>query len=70
MTFERFKEIGASRCPEWKRARTYGSPSLKVGGQFFTCLPTHRSAEPNSLAVRIGFASATSCSPRIRTPTT
>jgi hypothetical protein len=34
----------------------YGSPALKVNGKMFTCIPTHRSAEPQSLAVRVDFA--------------
>ena len=33
----------------------YGSPALKVRGKLLTCLPVHRSAEPDSLAVRIDF---------------
>ena len=34
----------------------YGSPALKVRGKMFAVIPTHKSAEPNSLAVRIDFA--------------
>lgn len=33
----------------------YGSPALKVRGKMFAVVPTHRSAEPRSLAVRIPF---------------
>ena len=33
----------------------YGSPALKVRGKLLTCLPTHRSAEPDSLVVSIDF---------------
>jgi hypothetical protein len=29
----------------------YGSPALKVNGRTFACVPTHKSAAPNSLAV-------------------
>jgi len=32
-----------------------GSPVLKVGGCFMAGLATHRSAEPETLVVRIGF---------------
>lgn len=32
-----------------------GSPVLKVGGAFMAGLATHRSAEPDTLVVRIGF---------------
>ena len=33
----------------------YGAPALKVRGQMLACTPTHKSAEPNSLAVRLDF---------------
>ena len=33
----------------------YGKPSLKVGGKMFACLPSHKSAEPDSLVVRTDF---------------
>ena len=34
---------------------TYGTPALKVRGQMFACIPSHRSAEPDSLVVRVPF---------------
>ena len=33
----------------------YGLPALKVCGNLLTCLAIHKSAEPESLAVRIDF---------------
>jgi hypothetical protein len=33
----------------------YGSPALKLRGKMFACLAIHRSAEPDSLIVQIGF---------------
>jgi hypothetical protein len=42
--------------PDVEEGRTYGSPALKVRGKMFACLAIHRSAEPNTLAVRIEFA--------------
>ena len=33
----------------------YGAPALKVRGRLMACVPTHRTAEPGSLAVRVGF---------------
>lgn len=33
----------------------HGAPSLKVRGKLLTCPAIHKSAEPNTLAVRIGF---------------
>ena len=34
---------------------TYGSPALKVGGKMFACMAIHRSAEPDTLAIRVDF---------------
>jgi hypothetical protein len=31
----------------------YGTPALKVRGEWFTCVPTNKDAEPQSLVVRI-----------------
>jgi hypothetical protein len=33
----------------------YGSPALKVRGKLLACVPSHRSAEPGSLLVRVDF---------------
>lgn len=33
----------------------HGAPSLKVRGKFLTCPAIHKSAEPHSLVVKIGF---------------
>jgi hypothetical protein len=33
----------------------YGSPALKVRGELLACIASNKSAEPNSLAVRIDF---------------
>ena len=38
-----------------EESTTYGSPALKVRGKLLTCIPVHKSAEPDSLAVRIDF---------------
>lgn len=42
--------------PDVERGTTYGTPALKVRGQVMACVPTHRSAEPRSLVVRVDFA--------------
>lgn len=34
---------------------SWGVPAFYVSGRMFACQPTHRSAEPGSLVVRIGF---------------
>jgi hypothetical protein len=41
--------------PDVEDGTTYGSPALKVRGKMFACMATHRSAEPGSMVVRIGF---------------
>ena len=41
--------------PGAEEGTTYGTPALKVGGKMFACIPSHKSAEPDSLAVRIDF---------------
>lgn len=46
----------ASDLPGVQRSTAYGSPALTVNGKMFACIPTHRSAEPDSLAIRIDFA--------------
>jgi hypothetical protein len=41
--------------PEVADGSMYGSPALKVRGKLLACLAIHKSAEPDSLAVRIDF---------------
>ncbi len=41
--------------PEVEAGTAYGSPALNVRGKMFACLVIHRSAEPNTLVVRIDF---------------
>jgi hypothetical protein len=54
MTFNDVVKLAAD-LPRVERGTAYGSPALKVDGKMFACVPTHRAAEPNSLAVRIDF---------------
>jgi hypothetical protein len=54
INFDMVRKI-AVRLPEVEERTMYGSPALKVRGKLLTCLPIHRSAEPDSLAVRIDF---------------
>ena len=35
---------------------TWGQPTLKVRGKMFVCIASHKSAEPNTLAVMMDFA--------------
>ena len=39
--------------PGVEESTAYGFPALKLRGQLLACLPANRSAEPNSLVVRM-----------------
>jgi hypothetical protein len=54
ISFEKVREIGL-RLPGAAESTMFGKPALKVRGQMFACLPSQRSAEPDSLAVRVDF---------------
>ena len=41
--------------PDVEESKAYGSPALKVHGKLLACVPSHRSAEPGSLVVRVDF---------------
>jgi hypothetical protein len=45
----------AMGLPEVEESTIHGAPSLKVRGRLLTCPALHKSAEPDSLAVRIDF---------------
>lgn len=50
--FDVVREI-ALALPDVEESTTYGAPSLKVRGKLLACPAIDRSAEPNTLAVRI-----------------
>lgn len=50
--FETVREIGLA-LPDVEESTSWGSPSLKVRGHMFTCIPVNKSAEPDSLVVRL-----------------
>jgi hypothetical protein len=52
--FDVVREIGLA-LPDVEEGTSYGVPALKVRGQMFVCVPTHRSAEPQSVVVRLDF---------------
>ena len=54
INFDTVRSIGLA-LPRVEERTAYGSPALKVHGKLLTCIPTHRSAEPGSLVVRIDF---------------
>lgn len=54
VSFETVRRIGRG-LPHVEEATMYGKPALKVHGQMFVCMAAHKSAEPESLAVRTDF---------------
>jgi hypothetical protein len=52
--FDTVRKIGLT-LPGVEQSTAYGAPALKVRGKLLACVPTHRSAEPGSLAVRVDF---------------
>jgi hypothetical protein len=54
MDFDIVREI-ALALPGVEESILHGVPSLKVAGRMLTCPALHKSAEPNSLMVCIGF---------------
>ena len=54
ITFDTVRKIGLA-LPGVEESTAYGSPALKVHGKLLACVPSHRSAEPGSLVVRIDF---------------
>lgn len=52
--FSRVERLGL-RLGEVEVGTSYGAPALKARGRMFACVPTHRSAEPGSLAVRMSL---------------
>ena len=51
--FDVVREI-ALALPDVEEGTLHGAPTLKVSGRLLTCPALHKSAEPNSLVVRIG----------------
>jgi hypothetical protein len=52
--FDTVRKIGLT-LPGVEASTAWGAPALKVRGKLLTCVPTHRSAEPGSVVVRVGF---------------
>ena len=53
-TFDAVRTIGRD-LPDVEEGTMYGAPALKVRGKLLACMASHKSAEPGSLVVRIGF---------------
>jgi hypothetical protein len=45
----------ALTLPGVEAATSWGAPAFKVGGKMFACAAIHRSAEPDTLVVRMDF---------------
>lgn len=54
ITFETVRALALS-LPGVEESTLRGSPSLKLGGKLFACPALHRSAEPDTLVVRVGL---------------
>jgi hypothetical protein len=52
--FDSVRTIGLD-LPDVEESTMYGAPALKVRGKLLACMASHKSAEPGSLVVRIGF---------------
>src|SRR5258708_24442264 len=52
--FDVVREI-ALELPDVEEGTLHGAPTLKVSGRLLTCPAFHKSAEANSLVVRIAF---------------
>jgi hypothetical protein len=52
--FETVRKIGLT-LPGVEYSAMHGVPALKVQGKLLACIPVNRSAEPDSLAVRVDF---------------
>ena len=53
-TFATVRKIGLT-LPDVEEGTMYGTPALKLRGKLLACMTSHKSAEPNSLAVRLDF---------------
>lgn len=58
MTFDSVRKIGLT-LPSVEEGTAYGSPALEIRGKLLACIAIHKSAEPNSLAIRMSFEDRT-----------
>jgi len=52
--FETVRKI-AAELPGVEESTYWGSPALKSGGKMVAVIPTHKSAEPGSVAISVDF---------------
>ncbi len=55
ISFKTVESVGRT-LPDVEVTKMYGQPALKVRGKMFVCIASHKSAEPNTLAVMMDFA--------------
>jgi hypothetical protein len=53
-SFERVKKLGV-KLPGVEVSTYFGLPAVKLDGQMLACMASHKSAEPETLVVRIEF---------------
>jgi hypothetical protein len=53
-SFETVRAIAKS-LPEVEEGTAYGAPAIKLRGRLLACIASHKSAEPNTLVVRVSF---------------
>jgi hypothetical protein len=53
-SFNRVRRVGLT-LDGVEEGTSYGSPALKVRGKMFACIAVDKSAEPDTLAVRMSF---------------
>ena len=54
LSFNTVRMLGLS-LPDVVEGTAYGSPAMKLRGKLLACIPVNKSAEANSIAVRIDF---------------
>ena len=54
ITFDTVRTM-ALALPGVEDSTTHGTPSLKVRGKFLACIAMNKSAEPNTLGIRVSF---------------
>jgi len=52
--FSRVEKLGR-KLPGVEISTYFGMPALKLDGQMIACIASHKSAEPNTLVVRVDF---------------
>ena len=52
--FDPVRELGLG-LPGVEESTMYGAPALKLKGKMLACMTTNKAADPDSLAVQVGF---------------